>query len=98
MREVEIAGHRLKERVTFHEETEVRFEEFDTPAPGWDVNIISGDGPDLALTFRKGAAFPGAPDGSEEENRLGQEIVRILPIAVRNTLARARALVGAGEI
>ncbi|MDI1445290.1 AtaL-like protein [Polyangium sp. 6x1] len=90
LREIELEGESIRERVTFEPERRVHFERI-AGAPGWVDNVID-QRPDGTLVLR--FVF-GTPDEDEAKARAFESL---LPKAVASTLAAVRRMVADGTI
>jgi Domain of unknown function (DUF1857) len=59
LREIDIRGNVMRERVVFAPETEVYFERVYPPDGGWTTNVISDSNRGLMLTFTFAQTLPG---------------------------------------
>ncbi len=99
LREIELRGERMRERITFTPEVLVHFDRVaGARFPGWIDNLLSDSERGLMLTFTFAIGFPGAAPGSAEEKSQGDAVRESYLSAIRTTLARTRELVEAGGI
>jgi hypothetical protein len=94
LREIKLRGVVMRERITFTPPVEVYFERVDAQGyDGWITNLIS-DGPQgPLLTFTFAVGFPGAPPGSEIEQKMGDAVRDSYVSAITSTLDAVRRLV-----
>ena len=98
IREVELRGAIMRERISFTPEIEVRFVRLDTPYGGWITNCIHDSPHGLLLSFSFSMSFPGIPDGSPAEREAGDAVRESYLGAIVTTLATTRRLVSQGVI
>ncbi len=92
IREIELRGVRMRERITFTAPIEVRFVRIDTGHGGWITNCIHDSPHGLQLSFSFAMRFPGLADGSEEETAAGDAVRASYLSAIDATLATCRRL------
>lgn len=98
LREVDLRGVLMRERIVFTPEVEVYFERVDPPNGGWIANVISDSDRGLLLTFTFGLTFPGVAEGSAEERQRGEAVKESYVAAIAATLAETRRRVREGVI
>lgn len=93
VREIVLRGDRVRERVTFDPEREVRFERITGPVAGTIVNRIERDERGrLSVRFTFRLEVDDLAPGSAAEARYAAQMKDSYLAAIRTTLARARLL------
>ncbi len=90
LREVDLRGRVMRERIVFTPDVEVYFERVDPSNGGWITNVISESNRGLLLTFTFALTFPGIDEGSEEERQRGDAVKESYIAAISATLAETR--------
>jgi hypothetical protein len=91
VRDVEFAGNSHRERITLHKPVLVHFER--VGEDGFIENTISDSAHGLMLSFTFALKFPGAEEGSTEEQQAGDHMRHAYINAVGATLERVRKMV-----
>jgi hypothetical protein len=98
VREIEIRGERMKERVTFHPEHTVTFERLDGIERGTILNEILDEGGELKLRFTFTLARSDMAHGSDAEKAYAAGMEGSYLQAVRSTIATIRRLIKDGRL
>ncbi len=99
VREIRIAGHAMRERITFHPEHTVAFERLDGIERGTILNEILEDADgDLSLKFSFTLSREDMEDGSAEEAAYAAGMEGSYLKAVQATLDTIRRLVSEGAL
>jgi len=94
IRDVELKGEMMREKVTFSPETSVRFNRLSGPEPGEITNVIETDEEgNLALRFSFELSRVGLEDGSQAEREHFAPMEPAYHSAVESTLAAMRRVV-----
>jgi len=96
LREIVLRGERMRERITFTEPIQVRFERVEDP--GWITNLVSESDFGLLLSFTFAVTFRGIAPGSEDERRRGQSMQASYLLAMQTTLDTVRRLAAEGKL
>ncbi len=92
IREIELRGVRMRERITLTPRIEIRFQRLDTDHGGWITNCIHDSPHGLQLSFSFAMRFPGIADGSAAETAAGDAVRESYLSAITATLATCRRL------
>jgi hypothetical protein len=98
VREIEIRGERMRERVTFHPEHTVTFERLDGIERGTILNEIIEKEGELLLRFTFTLSRADMPDGSAAEKAYAASMEGSYLQAVRSTLDTIRRLIKEGRL
>jgi hypothetical protein len=94
LREISIAGDKIKEKITFTPKIDVRFDRVETEdEAGWIANTISESDQGLLLSFTFAVNFKGVQPGSDEEREQGEKMKGNYRAAIEATLNKIRELV-----
>lgn len=98
IREVLVRGQSFRERIIFTPPVQIRFDRIEGHESGWIANTISEGPTGLLFTYTIAIGFPGVWPGSEEEEKLGAELLANYRAAVEQTLDLIRKLAAEGKL
>ena len=98
IREIQIGGNVMHEKVTFHPEHTVEFERLDGIERGTILNEILGEGDDLSLRFTFTLDREDMEDGSAEEKAYAESMENTYLAAVQSTIDTIRRLIKEGAL
>jgi hypothetical protein len=98
VREIEIRGEKMRERVTFHPEHTVTFERLDGIEKGTILNEILEAGGELSLRFTFTLSRSDMPHGSEVEKAYAASMENSYLQAVQSTINTIRRLIKEGGL
>lgn len=99
IREIQIGGQTMREKVTFHPETTVEFERLDGIERGTILNeILEGDDGELLLRFTFTLSREDMADGSDEEAAYAASMEDTYLKAVQATIDTIRRLLSEGKL
>ncbi len=99
LREISIAGNKIKEKITLTPFVQVHFERVETlDDAGWISNTISESENGLMLSFTFAVNFKGMAAGSEQERQQGEKMKETYRAAIESTLKKIREMVEQNKI
>lgn len=94
LREINIDGSKIKEKITLTPKVDVYFERIETiDNAGWISNTINESDQGLMLTFTFAVNFKNVIPGSDEERQQGEKMKNTYKAAIEATLKKIRELV-----